>query len=249
MISAKQILLYMNKIYNGNWDKIFQAIKDKQETDDKAVENIEKEIQHPFVTVLDKDYPALLKSGYKPPVCLFYEGDLALLNRQDLIAISRTNIKDIKNKDFIQDVLNSYVLVSGYNNDADEETLRIAVKNNKKFILILNTSLDDIDYDDEIINYALHNGCLLITEFGFENDEEDYEIHRKYRLLAPILSRLIVASGKKTDLQITLLVDEVLDRGGDVFALPEPPFENSLTNTLIKNGAYLVDSFLDVQGI
>ena len=247
MIGGKNILLYLNKVYKGNWDRIFQAIKSKEDHSEDNIKDIDKEINHPFVTLLDDSYPSRIRDTFKPPTCLFHCGDLELLNKDNLIAISRTNIKDISNKSLIEDIVNSYILVSGYDNRADEETLRIAMKHNKKFILVVDSSLDDIDYDDEIIDYAVHNDCLIISEFGFENDDLEYATKMKQRIIAPLLHGLLVASGEKSDLRITLLVDAVLEHNGNVFALPEPPFQNSLTNSLIKNGAYLVDSFLDMQ--
>ena len=137
--------------------------------------------------------------------------------------------------------------MSGYENKADEETLSFFVKQGKKFILVLSSSLDNIDPDDPIIYYALHNDCLIITEHGFESEETNEDIALKQRIIATFVSYLFVVSSEKTDLKTNLLIDGVLGKDGDIYCVPESPFKNSLNNQLIRDGAILVDSYFDIK--
>lgn len=242
------ILIYLNKLYKGNWNEIYAFINRKEKIkDDRGVEDAVSSLKHPYLTILDEKYPEKLKFGYKPPFCLFYEGNLDLLNENNIIAISRCRLNDLKNKKIFKEISNDFILMSGYENKADEETLSFFVKQGKKFILVLSSSLDDIDPDDPIIHYALHNDCLIITEHGFESEETNEDIALKQRIIATFVSYLFVVSSEKTDLKTNLLIDGVLGKDGDIYCVPESPFKNSLNNQLIQDGAILVDSYLDIK--
>ena len=70
----EQILYYAVK-YKGEWKYIQKAIE--------ANEPWEKiEYNGNFVTVLDKEYPEKLRKLQYAPWILFYEGNLALLDRK-----------------------------------------------------------------------------------------------------------------------------------------------------------------------
>ena len=69
-LSGRDILLYLTLKYNGDWDKIYNAIKNKEDIDYKDAEKTLDEYPGEYITMLDEEYPAILKQCYKPPFVL-----------------------------------------------------------------------------------------------------------------------------------------------------------------------------------
>jgi DNA processing protein len=69
-LSGRDILLYLTLKYNGDWDKIYNAIRNKEDIDYKDAEKVLDEYPGEYITMLDEEYPAILKQCYKPPFVL-----------------------------------------------------------------------------------------------------------------------------------------------------------------------------------
>lgn len=69
-LSAREILLYLTLKYKGDWDKIYNAIENKEDIDYEDAERVLDEYPGEYITMVDKEYPALLKQCYKPPFVL-----------------------------------------------------------------------------------------------------------------------------------------------------------------------------------
>ena len=83
MLEGRNLLLYLSIKYEGDWDKIYCAIKAKEKISKEEVEEVVSTNKTPFITIIDDDYPNALKNIYKPPFVLFYYGDLSLLNNSN----------------------------------------------------------------------------------------------------------------------------------------------------------------------
>lgn len=74
-MDSKKILVAMSKQYNGNWDEIYKALRDKVEVDFTLGDGTEN-----CVTVGEEEYPSELREMPKPPFLLYLRGDKNLLN-------------------------------------------------------------------------------------------------------------------------------------------------------------------------
>ena len=95
-----EILVYLSIIYEGDWNKIYKSILDKEPINKEEVLNRTKGLNCNYVTLLDSNYPLCLKSIYKPPFVIFYKGDITLLDEEKLkVAVigSRLNSEYGKN--------------------------------------------------------------------------------------------------------------------------------------------------------
>ena len=240
-MNARQLLLQLNRDCGGNWDAMYRAIKDRRRVEDEEIA-----FDHSFATVVDAEYPEKFKTASKPPFIIFYEGDIKLLDSDNIYMIiggSRTPY-DITNA--VAKLSKSHVIASYYDNDFDKEILRACMRNRQKFIILTSKSLDDLDRSDDVIDYAAKNGCLILTEYGFESGSGDYASVMRYRLIVPFLQGVLLASSVGHDPKVSMLVEAVAERSGNVYALPESPFKDSFNNRLIRDGAMLVDSLDDV---
>lgn len=59
--------------YEGDWDKIYNALERKEPVTIKTIEEVEKKVEkdieagNGYKTIIDKDYPDELKDVWKPP--------------------------------------------------------------------------------------------------------------------------------------------------------------------------------------
>ena len=80
----ENILLYFAVKYEGDFDKIYNAIMCKEKCDYNLAEQYKKELTCNFTTVISNDYPTKLKNLNNPPFVLFYKGDLSINDKSPL---------------------------------------------------------------------------------------------------------------------------------------------------------------------
>lgn len=68
------VLVYFAKKYEGDWEKMYQAIAQKERIDFKDLEKLDSDMNCKYITIIDNNYPNHFKSKYKPPFVLFYNG-------------------------------------------------------------------------------------------------------------------------------------------------------------------------------
>ena len=60
-MKASELLLYLSCKYDGDWHKLYQAIKIRENVIPQLVEDFAKKFTTPYVTIVDEDYPSVLK--------------------------------------------------------------------------------------------------------------------------------------------------------------------------------------------
>ena len=109
---TKKLLVAVSVKNNGDWDKEDRSIKDEQKPTREEIEKFST-LADQAVTILDEDYPELLKSYKKPPFVLFYKrGERSLLKKintrnkiYEPIILIRDNGKDSQTKKKIDVIL------------------------------------------------------------------------------------------------------------------------------------------------
>ncbi len=241
-MNARQILLRLNRERGGGWDAMYQAIRKRERLSDDEIA-----IGHDCITIVDAEYPEKLKKAFKPPFTVFYEGDIGLLGDDGIVMIAGNDETPQSIVKAVSELSKSHVIASYCDSAFDKEILRACMRNGGKFIIATSKCLDDIDRGDDIIRYATDNGCLIITEYGFASGTDDYASYMRHRLISPFLHGVLLASSVKSDPKISLLVEDVCNGSGNVWALPEPPFADSFNNRLLRDGATLIDSSDDIE--
>lgn len=79
-MKMNDILAYFALKNEGNFDKVFEAIANKEELEPDLYFNLKRNQKHKIITAIDKDYPEFLKENICPPIVLFYTGNKDLLN-------------------------------------------------------------------------------------------------------------------------------------------------------------------------
>lgn len=81
---SREFLLYFALKYEGNTDKIFNAVEGKERYTQKEFNEILKSKRYKYIDCLDIRYPHYLRLEDNFPIVLFYEGNLDLLNVEDI---------------------------------------------------------------------------------------------------------------------------------------------------------------------
>ena len=202
------------------------------------------------VSILDDNYPELLKTIFDPPLFLFHQGNLDLLKSEYLLTIvgsrTLTQYHQATLNSSIKDLANTpIIIVSGLAYGIDALAHSAALDNNLPTIAVLGSGFDDnVLYPRQNLNLAKKiitaNG-LILSEYPPSTKGAVYQFPKRNRILAGLSRCTMVISGaKKSGTLITAQC--ALDNGREVYALPG---NINLTlsqgpNNLIEQGANIL---------
>lgn len=167
MLSTKQIITYIAIKNELDWDKTYEDIRNKRFSTDEKMENyFETHDLSNVLTILDQEYPSVLKNVRKPPFVLFYEGNLdALNNLEDTIYRSgfsnNFTIPMLKLIFVGKDKKGYYVMVRGI---LKLRTIN-SVEEATKIAMVLANKIVITQYNDNETN-AIRTGVLCALEAG-----------------------------------------------------------------------------------
>lgn len=251
-MDAKKVLIALAIKCDGDWFKIYDALYCGNLPDDSEVEKICSKVKCGILTILDLNYPEHLKYCYRPPFVLFYEGDISLISTTDnhlgvVGTREPTAFYANKCKEIVSNLDPKIVVVSGVARGMDSIAHKAALDTNKKTIGVIGSGLDVVyPYENEKLYRELKRKGLLITEYppGSSPDKEHFPMRN--RLISFFSKGVFVPQAHKRSGSI-ITVGYALDAGKDVYCLPSEEFENSACNSLIKDGANLVENAADIM--
>ncbi len=208
--------------------------------------------RHHLVTILDEDYPELLKSIYAPPPVLFAIGQReALTYLHFAIVGSRNPTMGGKRlaEDFAAELSKAGLTVcSGLALGIDYHSHLGALNVNCATIAVLGNGLNGIypARHKNIASQIIEDG-LLISEYPPDTKPIPGNFPQRNRIISGMSTGvLVVEAAKKSGSLIT--ANYAIEQGRDVFAIPGS-IHNPLargTHSLIKQGAKLVETVNDI---
>ena len=252
-MNSKEVLGYLAIKHSGDWVKVYNSIKEKESISTAEVEQVISECKNNFITILDEEYPEFLKNIYRPPLVLFYKGDISLLKEKRLLAVVGTREPSsygvFATEKIISELDKNIVIVSGLAKGIDAIAHKCAMNNGLKTVAFLGCGINYI-YPAE--NFKLYkdieeNG-LIVSEYPdmVQPDKENFPFRN--RLIAGISSGVLAIEGKNRSGTSTT-VSSAAAFGKTVMAIPTQITDenDSLCNLLIRDGATLVTCGLDVN--
>lgn len=206
-------------------------------------------------TILDSDYPDRLHSLADRPLCLYYRGDITIAFGKHIIGMigSRSPSQYGINvaMEFAREISRKgIIVVSGMAYGIDGISHRAVIQGceNGKTIAVLGGGVDicypRTNFD---IYTEMCENHLVLSEY--EPGEQHISMHfpRRNRIISGISDGLLVVEATpKSGTMIT--VDYALEQGKYIYAIPGRIMDglSKGTNSLIKQGAMLVDSPMDI---
>ncbi len=220
---------------------------------DCIIRNTER-IRSRIITLIDPEYPELLKQIYDPPVLFWIKGEVNALSKPGIGVIGTRNTtsygRKMANKLSKELGKEGLCIYSGLAEGIDSIAHEAALEVHAPTVAVLGSGIDNLypRNNADLANQIIKNDGAVITEFppGTKPDAGNFPIRN--RVVSGLsLGVLVVESGIQGGSMIT--ADLALDQNREVFTIPHTLDNASGTgcNYLIKTGAAkLVQSLDDI---
>lgn len=206
-----------------------------------------------FITIIDKNYPIILKNIHLPPPALYYIGDLQSALSKNCISIvgsRKASYYGLKmSKKFGFELAKANItIVSGLARGIDTMAHMGAINANGMTIAVLGNGIDII-YPKENNNLYkdITEQGVIISEFPPGTPPLSYNFPQRNRIISGLsMGTVIIEASKKSGSLIT--AKYALEQGREVYALPGNISNgNSMgSNGLIREGAKIILETKDI---
>ena len=207
------------------------------------------------IYIENNEYPEQLRNIYNPPLKIYVLGDKELLKQRGIAVVGTRKATEYGKKVALQISKNlsknGINIISGLALGIDEYahlgTLYSDCKG--KTIAVLGSGIDNI-YPKQNINLAkkiIKNGGCIISEYPVGTKPDKCNFPQRNRIISGLSNGVVVVeASEKSGALIT--ADFALEQGKEVFAIPGNILMSGSigTNNLIKQGAKLVTSYIDI---
>ena len=240
----KAIVWYALK-YHGDWQKIAQAIKDKEKYEKAS-------IQEHYVTIADEAYPPVFRKLRYPPWILFYRGNLNFANQQcvGIVGSRKCSQQALDNTQMIVNRIKiKYTIVSGLAKGIDAKAHESSL--DAKTIGILGCGIDCIyPKENAQLFECMEKNHLILSEYPPHTPPWKANFPWRNRLIAALSHALIVVEAEyRSGTMIT--VNDCLELSIPVYCLPTSFCQKDYKgcNYLIQNGANILVDEKDLDDI
>ena len=206
-----------------------------------------------IVTKLDDEYPPLLLEIYDAPIVLYVRGELPVEHVNTLAVVGSRRFTHYGRK-MAQHIVTSavhagWMTVSGLAYGIDAAAHKATLEAGGKTIAVLGGGLARIHPQDHIplAKEIIEKGGAVISEFPMKMSPNKRTFPMRNRVISGLSHGvLVVEAGQRSGSLIT--AGSALEQGRYVFAVPgqaDNP-QATGTNSLIRNGAILTESFDDI---
>jgi DNA processing protein len=237
----------------GIGDEIAAAVTKRQNRADaeKAVREISKRGWKYFL-YSDPDYPEPLKNIDDPPPFIFYTGDYLETDHNAVAVVgSRTATEEGRHftvslaRDLAQQ---GVTVISGMARGIDTCAHRGAITGNGRTIAVFGSSLDIIypPENRELAAEIIKRGCIF-SEYLPQTEPFAANFTSRNRIISGLAQAVVIIEAAERSGALST-AGHALKQNREVFAVPGSPAKTTSigTNSLIKKGARLLTSTLDI---
>jgi DNA processing protein len=234
--------------------KVLDNIYNCQELHDWArITKLIEKFNIKYMTILDDDYPDVLRNIYSPPLILFYRGTFPFKELNNTLAVVGTRRADSYGK-YMTNLLTrelsskGVVIVSGLAYGIDTIAHTSCLNVGGKTIAVMATGCDQIypPENKQLAERIIENGAI-VSEYEPGIEAERYFFPQRNRIISALSVGTLVVQGKKNS-GAMLTAKYALDQNKELFAVPGQ-VNNYLSegpNYLIQNGATMVLKSQDI---
>lgn len=205
-----------------------------------------------IITIMDKEYPEILKNIFDPPILLYVKGSIDSLNSPAISIVgsrfcTRYGYEIASNLSYELASM-GFTIVSGMAIGIDKFAHQGAIKAQGNTIAVLGSGVNYIyPHENKALYYEIIKNGAVISEFPLYTKPERYNFPRRNRIISGLsLGTIVVEARLRSGALIT--ASFAIEQGREVFAVPGPLNNETSkgTNRLIKNGAKLVQTVDDI---
>lgn len=199
-----------------------------------------------ILTLLDEDYPSILKEIAQPPWVLYVKGNVSLLNGR-LLGMVGTRTPTLYGKKIAEEWAAAlsragFGIVSGLARGIDSKAHIGALQGKSKTVAVLGCAINQIYPRENALLYRnIEQEGVIISEYPIGTGMRPGMFPQRNRIIAGLsLGVTVVEAAEDSGSLIT--VEFAVDESRDVFAVPGPIDSNqsSGVHKLLKDGAKLV---------
>jgi len=251
MLNARTILISLSLKYDGDWERIYEAINNKET---EGIDTFSKQIEEmrcKAVTIIDPGYPEILKQIYRPPFVIYYYGNFNLLNSisNNVSVVGTRNPSSYGEKitaDIVKKISKQYVIVSGLAKGIDSISHKACIESGGSTIAVLGSGIDYCyPKENEELYENIKTNHLLMSEYPGLVMPNKLNFPMRNRIIAGLGKSLLITEAKEQS-GTSITAHYALEFGRIIMAVPTRVGESSACNQLIRSGAILVESGEDV---
>lgn len=206
-----------------------------------------------IITIVDEEYPNMLKQIKDPPLVLYVKGDQSLLQDYPNLSVIGTRKPSHeamqKTALFIQPLIKRHwVIISGMAKGVDSFAHLLSLKYGGKTIAVLGGGFNHIyPKQNTSLFYEIYRKGLIISEYPPDQPPLRYHFPERNRIISGLsFGTLVIEATEKSGTLIT--VDQALDQGREVYAVPGSPLipQTKGCHQMIQDGAKLVIDAKDI---
>ncbi|MBM7571809.1 DNA-processing protein DprA [Aquibacillus albus] len=209
--------------------------------------------QYHVLTIFDSNYPPLLKEIKDPPIVLYLLGNPQLVCQMPSLSVVGTRNPTVEAKRKLDKVilpliLKDWVIISGMARGIDGMAHQLALDNDGKTIAVLGSGFEHIyPREHKRLFEKLAQNQLVISEYPPDLRANHYHFPERNRIISGLgFGTVVIEAKEKSGSLIT--VDQALDQGREVYAVPGSPLVSQTggCHKMIQEGAKLVQSTYDI---
>lgn len=201
----------------------------------------------------DENYPEELKNIAKPPIFLYYRGDITLLKNRKIGVVGTrraTSYGKIACEKIVRGLVeNNIVTVSGLASGIDTICHKKTLENGGKTIAVVGSGLDIVyPKENEKLWKEIGEKGLILSEYPLGTEPFAFNFPMRNRIIVGLSQGIVVVESKLKGGSL-ITAELALEEGREVFAIPGEIFSpvSEGCNNLIKNSsAKLVTSVEDI---
>lgn len=206
-----------------------------------------------IVTIVDDEYPVLLRESYRPPVVLFYRGSLARLQRPLLAVVGARQCTD-----YTREVLDSLLpplihqqvgIVSGLAKGADRIAHEVTCRLRGVPVGVIGTGLDKVyPHENAVLQENVARNGVLLSEYPPGTGPRRHHFPERNRIIAALSQATLVTEAQSRSGSL-ITANLALQANRNVWAVPGPiTAPTSMgTNELIQAGATPALNSVDIM--
>lgn len=226
-LRAKKLLAAVAVKNNGDWNKEYLCIKNKEMLTDEEIEKV-SHLADRVVTILDEDYPMTWKSSVKPPLILFYKG-------------GERSILDEMNRFSPQKILMSSVSVLDEGKDPQTKKIIDDILDHDGFIAIPKLDSGDIVLKDK-------KQSLTLSEYpdgSYDANSKEQRL-RVIQISIGLCGKLFVGINEDSS-TVGIAVSSAFNNDRDVYVVPTSLGTAYENNKFLREGANIALDWRDVM--
>lgn len=207
-----------------------------------------------IMTIDSPYYPQLLANIFDPPYVLYVKSRERMdLNRELAIVVVGTRDMTAYGREAAKEIAGGLAragatVVSGMARGIDGAAMTAALNNGGKVVAVLGNGLDIVYPPEhaELMERTAENGMVL-SEYPFGSPPYPAHFPVRNRIISGLSSGTVVIESPEAGGSL-ITANQALEQGRDVFSVPgdiNRPYSDG-TNELIRQGAHLVSSALDI---